>query len=190
MEELTRVAADKLGLDPKVVEQAMGAVLRFLKDQSGSFDFSKITSAIKGVQDLMNQKPETAEGTVTETTSRDAPAEEASGSGGGPSASVKPAGIIGLIFSVLEMFGVLAMLKTILESVFGEGAARMIESAKEGAELTTVLGELGIDREKGMKLVTMLVDFMKDKLDGDTINKLVDQVPAVKMFLNQAKKEE
>ena len=176
MDELTRLISARLGLEEGVVRKATGALLRFLDEQSGSgFDFNKILSSLPGAEGLM--KDEEAEQAV-----RSAP--RASG----------PSGIFGLvfhlIFSLLQAFGVIAILKKLLTNVFGENAAKMIDTFSDGAQLAAVLGKLGIDHQQGLKMVRMVVDYMKEKVDPETIDKLTEQVPAVKAFLDEEKKEE
>jgi hypothetical protein len=39
-------------------------------------------------------------------------------------------------------------------------------------------------------MVTTLIDYLKDKFDPDTIDSLIEQIPALKLFLSDSKKEE
>jgi uncharacterized protein (DUF2267 family) len=66
----------------------------------------------------------------------------------------------------------------------------MIESVEDGAELTVVLKQLGIDREQGVSMVRMMMDFIKDKLDPETVDRLSSQIPAVAAFMGESKKGE
>lgn len=170
MDELITQVAGKVGVDPKVAKNALGALLRFLQKQSANELFEKVL-LIEGVNDLL-QDPE------AESANRDAP----KGTGG----------MIGLILSILKVFGVLAILKQLASTlpVFGTQAVQLIEGVEDGAELTAVLQRIGIDRGKGVTMVQMLVDFVKTKLDPDTVDKLTAQVPAVSAFLGESKKEE
>ena len=174
MDELIRLVVDRLGLDENVTRKAIGAVLAFLKDQVGEdFDFSKITSQLQGAESLMNDSE-------AQTAARE----------GVETKSSKPTGIIGLILSIMKAFGVLEILKKLLATFFGESAVKMIESVSEGAELAVVLNKLGISQEQGATIVKMIVNFMKDKIDPETVEKLTEQVPALKALVGQAEAQE
>jgi uncharacterized protein (DUF2267 family) len=175
MDQLILLIVDKLGMDEDVVKHAIGAVLKFLKERSsGSFDFDAILSKLPGAADLM--KDDKARAAVQEG--------EQQAKKSGPSA------IIGLVFSLLKVFGVLAILKQLLSTFFGESAVRLLESVEDGAELTAVMRKLGINRDQGIKVVRMVMDFIKDKVDSDTIDKLTEQIPALKAILTESKKDE
>lgn len=170
MDPLIDQVAGKIGIEPKVAKQGLGALLRFLKEHSAQDLFQKLLS-IEGV-DALVREPE-AEAAV-----RDSP----KGTGG----------LIGLVLSVLKTFGVLTILKQLATTipVFGTKAVQLIEGVEDGAELTVVLQRIGVDRGQGIKMVQMLVDFVKEKLDPQTIEKIAAQVPAVKAFLGESKKDE
>jgi uncharacterized protein (DUF2267 family) len=174
MDELIHLVVGKLGLDEVVVKQAIGAVLKFLKERSSdSFDFDAILSKLPGAADLM--KDDKARAAVNEGE------QQAKKSG--------PSGIIALVFSLLKIFGVLAILKQLLSTFFGESAVKLLESVEDGAELTAVMRQLGINRDQGIKVVRMVMDFMKDKVDSDTIEKLTEQIPGLKAVLTESKKD-
>jgi uncharacterized protein (DUF2267 family) len=175
MDELIHLVVGKLGLDEVVVKQAIGAVLKFLKERSSdSFDFDAILSKLPGAADLM--KDDKARAAVNEGE------QQAKKSG--------PSGIIALVFSLLKIFGVLAILKQLLSTFFGESAVKLLESVEDGAELTAVMRQLGINRDQGIKVVRMVMDCMKDKVDSDTIEKLTEQIPGLKAILTESKKDE
>jgi uncharacterized protein (DUF2267 family) len=177
MDELIPLVVSKLNLDEAQVKTAIGAVLKFLSEQSSdSFDFEAILSKLPGAADLMND--DTARAAVVEGE------EEAKKKSSGPS------GIIGLVFLLLKAFGVMAILKNLLSTFFGENAVKLLESVEDGAELTAVMSKLGMSRDQGIKVVRMVVDFMKDKVDAETIEKLTGQIPALKAFLSESKKDE
>jgi hypothetical protein len=90
----------------------------------------------------------------------------------------------------LKTFGVLAILKNLLQPIFGDSAVKLIDGVEGGAELATLFNSLGIDRSQGMTMVTTLIDYLKDKFDPDTIDSLIEQIPALKLFLSDSKKEE
>jgi hypothetical protein len=85
---------------------------------------------------------------------------------------------------------VLDLLKKLLSTFFGDNAMQMIGTLQDGAELSAVLNKLGIDNEKGVKIVAMLVEFMKEKISPATVEQLSEKVPALKAFLRESKKEE
>jgi hypothetical protein len=177
MDELINKISNQLGLEVSVVRQALGAILCYLKEHSASYDFEgHISKGIQGVESLMKESSK---------------AQKEARSGSSESSTTNhPTGIFGLVFHLLTVFGVLALLKKLLQPFLGESAVKLIEQVEDGAELVAVLQKLGIDREKGVSMVQMLVAFCKDKLGPDTIEDLMEQVPAVKAFLGEAKKEE
>jgi len=172
MDELITSVANSLGIEPALAKKSLGAILKFVQEQSPADIFAKIAS-LPGVADAMKE-PE------AETAVRSS--KDAGGSGG----------IIGLVFNLLKTFGILAMLKEFVASIpgLGDSAVKMIESVEDGAELTVLLQKFGIDRSKGIQMVKMLIDFVESKLDGETIEKLKDQIPALGVFLGESKKEE
>jgi hypothetical protein len=66
----------------------------------------------------------------------------------------------------------------------------MLESAGDGAELVDLLNKLGLSTDQGKSMVNMLVEFMRGKLGPEVVDKLKDQIPAVKAFLASTKKDE
>ena len=204
--ELIRKASVKIGVDEPTTRRCIGAILAFLQQHHGKFDFDGlILSRIEGVDVLIKEAqddneipdiPKPAPGvpssksegatpaadslpvpTTTQTTPR-TPATSAASS------------IFKVVVAVMKMFGILAILKQILFSIFGDSAVKLIEGIEDGAELSHVLSSLKINREQGIRLVRMVVDFLKEKLDSDTIDKLVNEVPAVKVFLGESKEED
>ena len=170
MDQLINQVAAQIGVDPAVAKQALGALLRFLQKQSTQDLFQKLMS-IEGVEALLKQ-PEAEE----------AVRESPKGTGG----------MVGLVLSIMKAFGILAMLKQLASTipVFGGKALQLIEGVEDGAELTMVLQKIGIDRGQGIQMVQKFVDFVKEKLDPETIEKIASQVPAIRVFLGEAKKDE
>ena len=56
-------------------------------------------------------------------------------------------------------------------------------SAGEGLELASILEKLGLSTDQIGKLVTMVIDFVKENLGEEVITMIVDKVPALKPFL-------
>lgn len=176
MDVLITKVSQQLGLEEAVVQKSLGAVLAFLNEQvkKKDFDFSKILSHLQGAEQLM----------------RDADAQEAAAKGAATEQRKGPTGIVGLIFTLLKAFGVIAILKKLLSTFFGENAVGLIDTIEDGAELAVVMDKLGIDHDQGVKIVKMLVDFMKQKVSPETVEQLADSVPALKAFVGETKKEE
>ena len=180
MDELIKLVADQLGLDEAVVKKSLGAILAFVKEKATNLDFNKLLADLGETAQTLLQD-EDAENAVHEAT-RDGP--------GGDGDSKGPTGIFGLIFTILKAFGVMEMLKKLLQPVFGESVVKMLETVEDGAELAVVLEKLGVSREKAVQMVKMLFDFVKEKAGPETVQKVVDEIPAVKVFLGEAKKED
>ena len=183
MDQLISAVSSKTGIDETTTRQALGALLRFLKDQAANTDFDfddKILSHLDGSEQVMDD----------ETATKAAKEAESSSS----KKSVGGSGPIGIVFSIvwslLKTSGILAILKNLLQPIFGDSAVKLIDGVEEGAELATLFNSLGIDRSQGMTMVTTLVDYLKDKFDPDTIDSLIEQVPALKLFMSDTKKEE
>ena len=182
MDQLIPLVCSSTGIDEATAKKALGALLRFLKDQASKTDFDfddKILAQLDGTEELMED--ETAREVVEEAES----SPKSAGGGGGLFL-----GIFKLVWSLLKIFGVLAMLKQLLEPVLGENAAKLIDGVEDGTQLASIFGSLGIDRSQGTTMIKTVVDYLKDKLDSDTIDALVEQVPALKLYLSEGKKEE
>ena len=177
MDELIARISQKLGVEEEKVRTALGAVLAFLKDQvaNKNFDFSKILEHLKGAEQLMKESSETM-------------AAARAGEDNSPTGGYT--GIMGLLYMMFKTFGVLDILKKLLSTFFGENAVQMIDTIADGAELSAVLNKIGIDNENGVKIVKMLIEFMKDKVSPETIEQLAEKVPSLKAFLGESKKEE
>ena len=175
MDELIARISQRLGVEEEQLRKALGAVLAFLKDQvaNKNFDFRKILESLQGAEQLMKD----SEATTAKV------AGKGSSTGG-------YTGIAGLLYMLLHTFGVFDVFKKLISTFFGENAMQMIDTLQDGAELSAVLNKLGIDNEKGVKIVTMLVEFMKEKISPETVEQLSDKVPALKAFLRVNKKEE
>jgi flagellar biosynthesis component FlhA len=87
--------------------------------------------------------------------------------------------------------GVLELIKKFLTPFLGVSTVKqLIDSVEDGAELAIILQNLGISREQGVQMVKMLVDFLKETVSPETVQKITEQVPAIKVFMGEAKKEE
>lgn len=171
MDDLIKIVAGKIGVDEGVAKKAIGAVLNFLKEQDlKSINFDEILSKLQGAQDLMKDRD-------VQIAVKEGEAEQPKSGGGG---------IFGLVFSILKAFGVIAMLKQLLQPIFGDSAVKMIDSLEDGAQLAAIMSKLGIDRQQATKVVNSIITFMKEKLDVDTVNKLTESVPALKVFLEES----
>jgi hypothetical protein len=173
MDELIKQVITKLDLDEEVTRKAIGQVLAFLKKNVGDdFDFSTILSKLQGADSLIAK--------ANEPLPDGKRAEPAS-----PAAGV----ILQLITWLLSAVPVLDILKKILVVLFGASAVQMIDSAGDGAELIGKLNGLGITKEQGTKVVTMLISFMKQKLGPEVVDDLTEKIPALKAFLDTTKKD-
>jgi hypothetical protein len=176
MDELIKKVVDQLGLDEEITRKALGALLGFLKSHVGEdFDFSEILTKLKGSEALIKSAEE-------ESLPKDIAARSVEG--GSP--------FVSLILMVLKsplMAPILAILKQFL-GVFMPSALPMLESAGDSAELVGLLNKLGVSTDQGRSMVNMLVEFMRGKLGPEVVEKLVDQIPAVKAFVGSAKKDE
>jgi hypothetical protein len=180
MDTLVSLVCSHTGVDEPTAKKALGALLRFLKDQAAKTDFDfddKILAKLDGSEIIME------DGSAKEVVAK---TEAGGGVGGG--------GLMGsalsLIWSLLQIFGVLAMLKQLLQPIFGDYAVKLIDGIEEGAELASIFSALGIDRSQGITMMRTVIDFLKDKIDSDTIDTLVEQIPALKVVLSEEKKNE
>ena len=173
MDQLIANIAQKIGVEEAVAKQAVGAVLKFLKENQTKVDFQAILEQLQGAQQVMEATPVTREQVQQPTESKKS-----------------AGGIFGLVVSLLKIFGIIAMLKAFLQPIFGDSAVKLLESVEDGAELVDVMNKLGINRDQATQVVQMLFSFMQDKLDADLLQKLLDAVPAVKAFVGDLKKTE
>ena len=88
--------------------------------------------------------------------------------------------------TIFRIFGLFAIIKQILSLVpiVGGPAVHLIEgiedgSISDGAELLNML-KSKIDKEQAIRLVKLVVDFMQENLDADTLSSLKKEVPAVR----------
>ena len=70
----------------------------------------------------------------------------------------------------------------------GPSAVRLIESVEDGsisdgAQLVQIL-KTKINKEQAIRLVKLVVDFMQENLDADTLSGLRAEVPAVKAIMS------
>ena len=179
MDQLITQVCEKLSIEQDVAKKAVGAVLKYIQENhpQDKIDFNAIMDKLQGANELVTEYT-----TSREAVGADEMKASSSSSGGG--------GLFGLIFSLLKLFGIIAMLKAFVHPIFGDGAVKLIDSVEDGADLAIVLKKLGIDREQAKNLCKTLFSFMKDKLDPELVEKLLDAVPAVKAFVGDFKKEE
>ncbi|KAL3899374.1 MAG: hypothetical protein SGARI_006472 [Bacillariaceae sp.] len=176
MDQLIPLVCSSTGIDEAAAKQALGALLRFLKDQAAKTDFDfddKILAQLDGTDKLMEDE-----------TAREVVDKAESGEGGSSDGLIL--GGFKLVWKIMKIFGVVALLKQLLEPY----ATKLIDGVEEGTQLATIFSSLGIDRSQGVSMVTTVVDFLKDKLDPETIDALVEQIPALKLCLKEGKKEE
>ena len=182
-------------VDEPTTRACIGAILAFLKQHHGSFDFSKITSSISGLDDLISEaedddaipqipKPQPVGGGDA-TTAADSPPVAPNTSSGSSSTS-----IFSLIVTIFRLLGFFAIIKQLLSLVpiVGQPAVRLIEgiedgSISDGAELLNILKNK-INKEQAIRLVKLVVDFMQDNLDADTLSSLRKEVPAVRAIMS------
>jgi hypothetical protein len=181
MDKLVSLVCSHTGVDESTARKALGALLRFLKDQAAKTDFDfddKILAKLDGSESIMGDSA--AKEDVGETDLGVA------GAGGGSLV----VSALSLVWSLLKIFGVLTILKQLLQPIFGDYAVKLIDGIEEGAELASIFNSLGIDRSQGMTMVRTVIDFLKDKIDSDTIDSMVEHIPALKVFLSEGKKKE
>eukprot|EP00978_Attheya_sp_CCMP212_P029522 scaffold105105_cov62-Attheya_sp.AAC.3 len=177
MEDLTNLAVERLGVDREVVETAFGLLLGFLKKKVGDdFDFSAILSKLKGAEKLIQDVEQ------QQQSERADPGNNNNKNGGG---------IYTVLYALIFQTPIFDIIKKIISMLFGEGAIKMLTTAGDGAEVLSMLEKAGLTTEQTKSIVTMLIDFMKKKVDPETVDKLVEQIPSLKALLvEQSKKEE
>jgi endogenous inhibitor of DNA gyrase (YacG/DUF329 family) len=192
MDELIRGVAQKLGLEEAVVKKSFGAILAFCKEQCKDIDFNHLLADLGSTAQALLQDAEVSdENNNAPRSSVGSSNSSAESSSNTSRSSSGPTGIFGIIFAVLKALGVIQMLKNLLQPIFGESAVKLIDSVEDGAELAVVLEKLGISRAQGVQMVKMLLDFLKDNVASpETVQKITQQVPAIKVFLGEAKKDE
>ena len=140
---------------------------------------SQITSSIAGLEDLIAEAEEDEPGIPTSQS------EGASTAADSP--PVAPtSSVFGLIVTIFRLLGLFAVIKQLLTLVpiVGQPAVRLIESLEDGSisdgtQLLNILKNK-INKEQAIRLVKLVVDFMQDNLDADTISSLKKEVPAVR----------
>lgn len=154
MDALITKVCNKIDVDENDARNAVGAVLNYVKKNhsDGAVDFEKIMTKVPGADSLMQDEE-----------AREA-ATEAKQAGGG--------GMFALIFDLLKAFGVIAILVSLVQPIFGDAAVKMIEGIEDGAELVGVLGKYGITRGKAVQVVHLLFGFMKENVDAEVIGKI------------------
>ena len=190
METLVQNAADRLGLEARVVKQALRALFCFLRDKQRrgeiSVDIEQMVSLLIGggkndssSDDWMND-----ENTTTTRSSSSSKGEEES------QRHPRPTTIWQLLWFILGLFGILHLLKQVLSHAFPP-AVRWIETLEDGYKLDQLLRQrFGMTHEQGMVLVGMLVNFMKQNLQPETVDSLLQHVPALLSFANEGNKKQ
>ena len=181
-----------LSADETTTRACIGAILAFLKQHHGRFDFSKITSSIAGLEDLISeaedddsipQIPKPQPGIPTSQSEGAMPAADSPPVAPTSSGSSSIFNLVVTIFRLLGLFAIIKQLLTLVPIV-GQPAVRLIEgiedgSISDGAELLNIL-KTKINKEQAIRLVKLVVDFMQDNLDADTLSSLRKEVPAVR----------
>ena len=205
VDDLIRKAADKIGVDEATTRACIGAILAFLKQHHGRFDFTKITSAIDGLEDLISeaeddesipQIPKPRPGTPTSQSEGATPATDSQPVLPTPSASSTPSSIFNLVVTIFRLLGVFVIVKQLLSlvPVVGQPAVRLIEgiedgTVSDGAELLQILKNK-INKDQAIRLVKLVVDFMQETLDADTLSSLKKEVPAVRAITSEGEGED
>jgi hypothetical protein len=189
MDQLIQKIAAKSGLEEAVVKKALGALLVYLQHQTsrdGGFNFKRlILDQIPGFESaLQGAVPKETSDTSSGSNDRAAPA-DATTSNTSPFHTC-----IGIVLYLFQLFGVMAMLKSLLERFFGPDAAKLISSVGDGAELVALLHRLGVSREQGTQMVNMVLQFVQEKVGAETVDQLKAYVPALKAFLEESKKKQ
>ena len=188
MDGLVRSASTKLNVEEDVAETAVGAILNFIKkhyvSDEGSLDFDKIMETFEGAQKIL-KKEEVREESIR-------PGVSAQTAGATSTATTKSSSstIVGLVLHFLKAFGILSIIKTFLETIFGESATKMIESVEDGADLLVAFRELKITREQGLEILKMVWVMLQDKLDEKTLDRINKSIPAIQSLLKNFKKDE
>lgn len=176
---LVKQITAKLNLDEQITRKAIGLVLSFVNKtcQKHNYDFSQILQKLQGADTLIAR-------------SNDPLPNNASSGGSGTYDFV--GSVIELVTWFLRVGFVVDILKRILSIFFGEKAVELIDSAGDGTELIGKLNTIGISREQGTKVISMLVSFMKQHLDPKTIDELVEKIPVLQVIIGKddTKKEE
>ena len=197
IDELIQKAAQLLHLDVDTTRQCIGAILAFLKQHHGKFDFSKLTNAIAGIEDLISeaenddslpQIPKPQSGVPTSKSEGAAPTTDSPPVAGASTST--PSSLFNLVVTLFRLLGVFAILKQLLSlvPVVGPSAVRLIESVEDGsisdaAQLVQIL-KTKINKEQAIRLVKLVVAFMQENLDADTLSSLKTEVPAVKAIMS------
>jgi nucleoid DNA-binding protein len=204
MDDLIGTISVRAGVDKEAAKHAVGAILNYIKrrysatrptattgleteeeqaakggnnnnNQNGGaakvLDLAAMLTKLDGAEELMKQDE----------------AEEAA-----RKASEQGAfGLFGLIWQILKVFGILLLLQKLLSPILGiESSTKLIQAVEDGAEVKTILAHFGIEKEQALKVVRLIFDFLKDKLDPDTVTKITNNIPAIKALLVEEKKEE
>jgi hypothetical protein len=208
MDDLIGNISVRAGVDQDAAKQAVGAILNYIKRR---YEANRPT-ATTGLE-----TPEQQEATSTTNGNKN---QKKNGGGGGAvldlaamltkldgaeelmqqEKSVEAAqkateqgghGLFGLIWQILKVFGILLLLQKLLSPVLGiESTTKLIQAVEDGAEVKTILAQFGIEKEQALKVFRLIFDFLKDKLDADTMAKITNNIPAIKTMLVEEKKEE
>ena len=179
IEELVKQVIAQLNLDEEVTRKAIGLVLSFVKKmcRRSGFDFDQILQKLPGADNLIERSADPLTNESTAATKSQTPV-------------TLVGGIIAIVVWLLKTGPFLDILKRVLSMFFGAEAVKMIDSAGDGAELLGNLNTIGITKEQGTKVVTMLVSFMKQHVGTDTMDELVEKIPALKAIIGDTTKKE
>lgn len=140
MDELIEQLTSKLGIDASTAKSVTGRTMKALEENVGGDLFSKISSSIPGVGDMISQF---------------------GGSGSQQSAGGS------------SMLGKLA----------GMASSMIGGKAGGGLELGATLAEAGLKPEKLGSVLTMIMDFIKDKAGAEVVDQVLEKFPMLKMLL-------
>jgi uncharacterized protein (DUF2267 family) len=215
MDDLIGNISVRAGVDQDAAKQAVGAILNYIKRR---YEASRPT-ATTGLETAEEQEAK-ATTTNGNNNNNNNPKKNGGGGGGGAvldlaamltkldgaeelmklekseEAAQKATeqgslGLFGLIWQILKVFGILLLLQKLLSPLLGiESTTKLIQAVEDGAEVKTILAQFGIEKEQALKVVRLIFDFLKDKLDAETMAKITNNIPAIKALLVEEKKEE
>ncbi|KAL7576458.1 hypothetical protein ACA910_017968 [Epithemia clementina (nom. ined.)] len=213
MEALIRNAATRLGLEEYRVKQALGALFRFLIQKQRRGEIGTVIN-VEAILSLLLLGPSQESTTTTTTTavedwihqsqqpphsdenSSDASHEHQAPPGRGkrpPSSTQRPLSspstLVGLLLLLLQVLGIWNVLKQVLHNMYPP-ALVLMESLQDGVWLDQMLQTCGISHEQGIVVVGMLVDLMKQKLQPETVQDLLQHVPALYAFVQEQRRQE
>ena len=197
MEALVRNAATRLGLEESRLQQAFGALFRFLLDKqargeiSASVNIEAALTLLLGTQSFDDWVPRSRH-SGEESSFADRPPD--SSTHGQEQdfpftrrhVSSSPTTLVGLVVLVLNLLGIWNILKQVLSQFLSAATIQMLETLpSDGLWLDQLLRDYGISHEQGIVVIGMLVDLMKQKLPPELVQDLLQSVPALYAFVKE-----